>query len=465
MRIIGLSLLITLSVASLSAQDFKLTSSGYFRNAGVDVMSFSDFYPEGHQGGVCIIMNGNRVATNGDIRLEQTPGQWQPVPKQLERKVDNSSNTIITRLCYPDSSRHQTGFNPMIYPDIQFNYTVKVKGEGSDIIITVDLDRPIPETFAGKVGFNLELFPGDLFGKSWMMDEQNGIFPLQPNSPTLAVSSNHQHTGDYCKYQKESGKLADIGHLADNSTYNPIIADDLIAAPYATGRRFTVRPDDKYRKFTIVSGNAELKLYDGRMNHNNGWFVVRSEIPAGVTKEAIRWTITPAIVSDWLYTPVIQTSQVGYHPGQPKEAVIELDMRDKPQLQVELYRITADGEKLVYTAKPAAWGSFLRYNYLKFDFSNIRDEGLYQVRYGNSTSSVVRIASDVYDRGVWQPVLEYFLPVQMCHMRVNEKKRFWCSGRTWTNRNRKHLTEFRISPIFGAQDGTSRHSVTSSTSW
>ena len=64
------------SSGALHAQDFKLTSSGYFKNQGVDVMAFDDIYPEGHQGGVCIIMNGHRVATNGDIRLEATPGQW-----------------------------------------------------------------------------------------------------------------------------------------------------------------------------------------------------------------------------------------------------------------------------------------------------------------------------------------------------------------------------------------------------
>lgn len=144
-------------------------------------MSFNDFYPEGHQGGVCLIMNGNRVATNGDIRLEATPGQWQPVPKQLDRKTDHASNSIITELCYPDSSRHMTGFNPMIYPDLQFNYTVRVEGKGADIVVTVDLDRPVPAEFAGKVGFNLELFPGGLFGKPWLMDEQDGIFPQQPN--------------------------------------------------------------------------------------------------------------------------------------------------------------------------------------------------------------------------------------------------------------------------------------------
>ena len=138
--LIGIYLLA--SVISLPAQEFKLNSLGYFRNGGVDVMSFNDFYPEGHQGGVCLIMNGNRVATNGDIRLEATPGQWQPVPKQLDRKTDHASNSIITELCYPDSSRHMTGFNPMIYPDLQFNYTVRVEGKGADIVVTVDLDRP-----------------------------------------------------------------------------------------------------------------------------------------------------------------------------------------------------------------------------------------------------------------------------------------------------------------------------------
>ena len=38
--------------STLHAQDFKLTSSGYFKNQGVDVMAFDAIYPEGHQGGV-----------------------------------------------------------------------------------------------------------------------------------------------------------------------------------------------------------------------------------------------------------------------------------------------------------------------------------------------------------------------------------------------------------------------------
>ena len=63
------------SVLSINSQEFKLSTSGYFQDRGVDVMAFDDIYPEGHQGGVSIIMHGNRVATNGDIRFEPTPGQ------------------------------------------------------------------------------------------------------------------------------------------------------------------------------------------------------------------------------------------------------------------------------------------------------------------------------------------------------------------------------------------------------
>ncbi len=399
---------------TLYAQQFRLNDSGYFQNQGVDVMVFDDIYPEGHQGGLAVIMHGNRVATNGDIRLEPTPGQWQPVPRQLDRQVNPPANTIAVSMSYPDSSR-MSGFNPMIYPDLQLNYKVNVRGEGAAIVVTVDLERPLPPEFIGQVGFNFELFPGDLFGKPWIMDGQGGIFPPQPNGPAMQI--------------REQG----------TDHYNPIRAKEIIALPYAAGKRLVVRPDDPLRKLTIESEGTELKLYDGRMNHNNGWFVVRSEVPAGKTREAIKWVITPNVVPGWLYTPVIQTSQLGYHPAQPKVAVIELDKRDQARPQAELYRITSAGEERVRQAQPREWGSFLRYQYLQFDFSDVQEEGLYQLRYGNSSSSVFRIARDVYDRGAWQPVLEYFLPVQMCHMRVNEKYRVW--------HNFCHMDDAQMAPV------------------
>jgi hypothetical protein len=131
------------------------------------------------------------------------------------------------------------------------------------------------------------------------------------------------------------------------------------------------------------------------------------------------------VVNGWRYPAVVQTSQVGYHPQQPKRAIIETDARLSQTLQAELVRVDASGEKVVASLQPTEWGKFLRYRYLTADFSSVTEPGLYQIRYGDACSSVFRIAADVYDRGVWQPVLEYFLPVQMCHMRVAEKYRVW----------------------------------------
>ncbi|MDR2547861.1 MAG: glycoside hydrolase family 9 protein [Lachnospiraceae bacterium] len=429
---------------------------GYFRHHGVDVIVFDDIYPEGHQGGVSIIMHGNRVATNGDIRFEPTPGQWQPVSKLTNRQLDTDNNEIKASLSYPDHDRHLQGMNPMIYPDFAFDYTVSVKGEGAAVVVTVNLKQPIPERFAGKLCFNLELFPGALFGHPWMMDESHGIFPLQPNGPILSQSPNHQFAGEYQSNQadestpkadprhlggvslpagfsasettnspltgNENDKKSDSGRMFD---YNPIIADDLIALPYAVGKCLTVRPDDDSRRLRIEAKTGTLKLYDGRMNHNNGWFVVSGEIPQGVTENAIVWTITPNALADWLYPPVVQCSQVGYHPAQTKIAVIELDMRENERCKPSLFHITDQGSTHIRTVDGVEWGTFLRYRYLQFDFSDITTEGLYQIRYGEAKSSIFRIAADIYERGVWQPVLEYYLPVQMCHMLVREKYRIW----------------------------------------
>lgn len=361
---------------------------GYFQHQGVDVIAFDDIYPEGHQSGVSILMHGQRVAACGDLRLEPTPGQFQPVPERKERALDADANVIATRLVYPAADG--------------LAYTVRVEGREQDVIVSVDLEQPLPAALAGRLCFRLELFPGDLFGQPWRMDDRHGIFPPQPNGPTLARPG-----------------------AAVRRPYAPEAADDLIALPYAVGRKCTIRPDDPARRLTIESKTADLTLYDGRMNHNNGWFVVSSEVPAGRTKAAIEWVVTPHVIDGWRYPPVVQVSQVGYHPDQPKIAVIELDRREREFLTPRLCRLDEGGETTVFSAPAEAWGLFLRYRYLRFDFSAVREEGLYRVRYGDSATPWFRVARDVYDRGVWQPVLEYFLPIQMCHMRVSEKYRVW----------------------------------------
>ena len=104
---------------------------------GLNVMLAHDFYPESHQGGVGVIQNGLRVATNGDLRLEPTPGQWQPVPKVGQRVVDREKQEISVRMEYPDPDKNLKGFNPIVYPDLYFAYVVKIKPEGKSFRIIV----------------------------------------------------------------------------------------------------------------------------------------------------------------------------------------------------------------------------------------------------------------------------------------------------------------------------------------
>jgi len=405
-------------LSGLYGQELKINSSGYFENHGANVMVFSDVYPEGHQGGITVVVNGNRWAAGGDVRFETSQGQWQGLPKMRQRVVDEVNNEIQVTLSYPDSAKHLSGFNPMIYPDFVFNYTIKVKGEQDYVVVTVDLDKPVPERFAGKLGFNLELVPPTLIGKPWIMDDKTGVFPQQVAGPTMNLTSNMNYIGDF----NPKGK-ADIDQLLlDRKTYNPMIADDIIAAPFARGRKFVLNPHDELSKIVVESEKGDLALYDGRMNHNNGWFVLRSEFPTG---GAVKWIIRPSADKNWMYKPVVQTSQVGYHPGQKKIAVIELDKRDTKRETPVLYKITADGRTVAKHQPASEWGNFLRYNYLQFDFTDTREEGIYQVCYGESASPIFRIAKDIYDTGIWQTEIEYFLPIQMCHMRVNQKYRVW----------------------------------------
>lgn len=369
----------------------KLNDLDYFEMPGINVMVFQDIYPEGHQGGVGIIQNGVRVATNGDVRLEPSPGQWAPIPIMHKRVVDKANNRISVSLTYPDSSRNRKGFNPIDYPDLYFTYTITVKAEGSAIHVVVDLDKPLPKAWEGKVGFNLEFFPPALFGKGWYLDQQSGVFPRQANSSV---------TFDDTK--------------------------EIQSLPFASGKRLVIAPETSDQRMTIVSQKKDIQLFDARNKHNNGWFVVRSLVAEDATKGAIDWTIAPETIPGWKYKPVVHVSQIGYHPKQQKTAVIELDATDQKVEKAVLMRVSEKGTpEQVLSAEPKPWGKFLRYNYVQFDFSAVTKEGLYFVQYGDSRTELFRIAASVYKNDVWQPTLEFFLPIQMCHMRVNEKYKVW----------------------------------------
>jgi hypothetical protein len=383
---------VTGSFAAESAPENTLTLNDqeYLEMRGLNVMLAHDFYPEGHQGGVGIIQNGERVATNGDLRLSPTPGQWQPTPAVGTRQVDRATGEISVHMRYPNEKLDRKGYNPIAYPNLKLGYTLRVRPDGTAFRIMVDLDQPLPPDWVGRVGFNLELYPGILFGKGYELGQSAGTFPRQ------AEGSDGDVNGD----------------------------DQL--APLGSGQRLTVAPESDRQRMTIEAvRGGDLQLLDGRAQHNNGWFVVRALVPGGQTKGAIEWRVSPHVIAGWKSDPVIQISQVGYHPKEPKIAVIELDQHETEIKPVTLYRATAAGLERVIERPGRDWGRFLRYRYLQFDFTSVVQPGLYVIAYGSKQSEPFSINEHVFARGVWQPTIEYFLPVQMCHMRVNENYRVW----------------------------------------
>ncbi|MCX7984825.1 MAG: glycoside hydrolase family 9 protein [Bacteroidetes bacterium] len=398
MRVYVLLILVSISpgflFSQVSVQDkFIVNERGYYEASNATITVFDDFYPEGHQGGITLIQCGKRLAANGDVRLEDAPGQWSPVPKFGNKEIDRVKGTITVRLWFPDSSKNRKGFNPIEYPDVTFRYRIVTIPDGHSIRIRVTLEDSLPKIWRDKVGFNLEIFPGEYFGEAFLMDTVAGIFPRQFNGPVVRT-----------------------------------LGKELRIVPLAQGKRLIVAPGNNTKQFSISSLRNTLTLLDGRAFHNNGWFVVRSTFGSA---PVIEWVLTPTIQPGWRSTPVIQVSQVGFHPLQPKFAVVELDARTTTYQSLELVRI--DGESPLPNVNeivvkkdtvPNVWGDFLRSKYLRFDFSEIENEGLYKIRYGTISSHTFPIRKDIYET-IWQPTLHTFLPVQMCHMRVEDRYKVW----------------------------------------
>jgi endoglucanase len=372
-------LLLPVNFRTVSGQaKLTINDQGYFEMPGLDVMVFDDYYPSGHQSGITIVQNGVRTAANGDIRLE---GYAEKGPK----KVDRSSGLIQAK---------------MNYPELEFSYSVQVRADGHKIIVSADLDQPLPREWIGKAWFQIELFPATLFGRSWSMDDQTGFFPTD--------------------------------------SYGPLEGDAL--KPYATGKVLIVAPESDAQRLIIRALKGDLQLGDGRINGKAGWFVVRTPIPSDQTKGVIEWEIEANALKDFVYPPVIHVSQVGYLPEEPKKAVIELDKKTTTYEAVDILKINADGTRTkVFSAPAVQWGRYLRFNYAICDFSMLKDPGIYVVQYGDISSNLFKIGNDIYDRYVWQPTLEYFLPVQMCHMRVEQGSRVW---HNWC-----HLDDALMAPV------------------
>ena len=392
------TILLFLSCHAAFSQQLRLNDLGYFETRGFNVFVFSNeyngyFFDEKHAG-IELIQCGARTATNGAVRLRSTPEQWDAVPMVVGRKVDKKKNAVEVTLAYKEYD---------FFPKV----VVTAKKHG--VWIDVYLDKSLPEKLTGHAGFNLEFLPTDYLRRIYLMDNSPHTFPLYPAGPTVDKP-------DSLKIPQYAGHSTFDGHGRH------VYVDPL---PMATGSTLILAPGDPQRQVEIKSTEGNLMFYDGRNIAENGWFVVRSLIPPNKTGKVVEWHMTASVPKNWIRKPVIEFSQVGYHPLQEKRAVIELDKNDTPLKTASLYRVTPQGKfEEVFTADAKKWGRWMRYNYVTFDFSSVQDSGVYFIKYGDERSNAFPIDSHVYDN-VWQQTLDVWFPVQMDHMYVRDAYRVW----------------------------------------
>jgi hypothetical protein len=381
----------SLPFATAGGAGLELNELEYYETTGVNFLVFSNWYDglfsDSKISGIELVHHGVRTATNGDVRLDATPEQWDRIPQFVRKKVDRRRGTVEAFLRYPE---------------FDFDYSIRAEARGNSLRLAVRLTEPLPAGLAGKAGLNLEFLPSAYFGRSWMMDDDSGLLPLHPT-----------------------------GLMERNDAVPP--------EALARGRRLVLAAEDPSRRVTISAVASELSLFDGRAKAQNGWFVVRGLLPAGRTGDVLEWMIEANSQAGWVRGPVIGHSQVGYHPEQEKIAVIELDPADQRPATARLVRTQADGARqVVLEAEPALWGRYKRYDYRRFDFTAVREPGVYLLEYGDVQSGPFRIAAEVYE-SIWQPTLDVFLPVQMDHMLVNEAYRVWHGA--------SHLDDARQAPV------------------
>lgn len=399
----------TAIATAAQAQDLQLNDLEYFERQGVNVLVFSNTFNGGFNdeknSGIEVIHHGVRTVQGGAIRLNNTPEQWDLVPTMTSRTVDREKGAITVNLRY---SKELLGGEARGFSE-DFDSRIVVTAKGKAVEIAVWLDKPVPEKLAGEAGLNIEFLPSQYWLKTYTVDGRLGRLPRYATSLTTTRPNSEkprQFKGFRTYDDRGTGRFVD-----------PL--------PLETGHTIALATDDPERLVRISSNDAELRLFDGRMLAQNGWFVVRSVLPKNKTGKVVTWTVEPHAIPGWIRQPNIGFSQIGYKPDQPKVAVIELDKRDTPLANATLMRLNDDGTaSAALSGAITTWGPYYKYNYVKFDFSSVRQPGVYYIQYGATRTNDFLIDDHVYDK-ITDATTDVWVPIHMNHMYVTEGYRTW----------------------------------------
>lgn len=364
----GIILALLFSISTVLPENpIELKPEGYFETPGFAFLVYHNDYLVGKRGGLQMFLHGRRVMDAGEVVCSAGAGRvWDFDDQQMGERVVSI----------------EKGFSmiPGRFRQADIGYRLICRSDGDSILLTVELDKPFDWKRFSNIAFKMEIYPGEYRYKTYMGRGVLGSF---------------------------------VERYMGEETLIPQAEEIVIA------------PEDRHRSFKISSQEAILSLRDARGRGSINGFMVTAVLPAKSDKTQFSLRITPRIDPDWRRDPVIQVSQVGYHPKQKKRAVLELDARTGVVEEVKISLLSPSGSTVpIKSEKPKRWGAMFDYLYYIFDFSDIDQPGQYYLTYNGQETGPICIDPALYQRA-WRPTMDVFFPVQMCHVEVRQGEKVW----------------------------------------
>jgi len=362
---------------SLSAANAQYYKGGYLKSPQMSVLTFHNEYAVGKQGGIEFILRNYRLISNGNMYIEYIGANNKSIrlfPDPIFDEIEYSSNSVVMPFEVEE-------------PRMKYNLRVDLLDD-TEAQVTIEL-KEVENNNIDRLYFQMEFYPEVYKGQPYFSDSDTGFFPHEFQSKIIKPG------------------------------------DTQLPVPFAKGEKFSFSPGNTNTGCVISSDGTTMEMLDYRLYARREWFVLQAPIVPEINKP-VQLKVTFPSVNNYQKQPVISYSRNGYHPNQKKQAVIELDNGQETGA-VSLLRVHGNGktETVKRTDNPAKWGSYMRYDYVVFDFTDVRTPGLYQLQYGTEVSDPFMIAQNTMGEDVWSLTLGTFLPVQMCHMEVHDRDRMW----------------------------------------
>jgi len=361
-----ISIVFTLLTSVCFAQ-IELKPEGYFEKPGFSFLVYHNDYLVGKRGGLQMFLHDKRIADAGEVFCLTSEG----TPLDFDAKETGKRTVELEK---------GLSIIPEKIKPLDIAYELICSTDGESILVKVHLDKRIDWNKVSQFMLKLEIYPREYRYKTYRGGPFTGYF-----------------------HERYMGKMMLI--------------------PVA--KEISIAPEDDLRAFTITSEDAGLSLIDGRGQANINGYIVLAVLPPHSSQQQFSMRITPKINPQWRREPVIQVSQVGYHPAQKKTAVLELDSRTTDIEEMKIIRLDQEGnKKLVKSEKPVKWGPLFNYDYYLSDFTEVKASGQYYLIYGSQQVGPIAINEHVY-KETWQPTMDVFFPVQMCHVEVRQGEKVW----------------------------------------